>query len=975
MSQIVVTKIPKKVPVLIDEETGLKKKKRVCAYARVSTDLEDQRNSYEAQLNEYDRRIKNNPEWEFVGLYSDEGISGTCLKRRDGFQRMIKDALDGKIDLILVKSISRFARNTVDCLKTVRELRTKNVEVKEYDPKETKFIKSHLPFNRAFKIGASSIKTKPFRLIFTILLTTVSLVMFGVTSTFMLYNSSYTYKEALANSSQDYEMIQKNYKYERINYNANLSTGEIEEQSSYKDEAETYFTQEDLDRLNSTSSNNFAGVFKFRSYDVPMTFANISVPSSDLYHRYTSQNCAITGFVDAGSDYMSKNGFSIISGTYPTNTDEIAISEYIFQVLKADTNQNINNYEDVIYSDANKKTFEVRINSNSNQITKKFKITAIYNVGQIPTVYDALKDPDSLNTNQTGELSGKFRRYMSSSFHTLGYVSEGFYDFYYDILKPENNSYGGASSASGRGLSIGSWQPTNVEDNYWFSYFPTLIVNQVINDLTFYGLDGTKIDYKEPVGNQMYVNGREYQRVQREKENSELYALTNIVYNCQYSKESSDLFRTASEARKNNYINAINNYANNRSTNSDEVSEEDILALKQYLEPVLRNTYILQEAQNLYSKFNNEHKNENAKYSAFCSLCDTFFTKFWSDDYDYSDFDTTVTQLDTYLKSFKDEYKEYQLVQYAQDPYWYNNNSKDRSISEEDENAIYYLRDQYYQDSMGLSNQQYESLEDFANKYGVSLKTYGYVGDNYSKEIKVYWGSYNGQKGEMEILGYFEAPYYAESIINDNFIEQNAIIENYNVYYSVAKTDYVKPQQEKYENAVSKTEYSEEQISSMLYDDGVVFYEMTNDIYTGVASIVDMIKTLKTIFLIVGAVTGTFAALMLFNFISSSISSKTKEIGILRAVGAKGSDLFKIFFSESGLIAVICSLIAIAVSIIICSVLNKEFMAKISLKVIQFGIVNVLLVIGGALVITVIGTVIPVLIASKRPPVESIRTL
>ena len=130
MSQIVVTKIPKKVPVLIDEETGLKKKKRVCAYARVSTDLEDQRNSYEAQLSEYDRRIKNNPEWEFVGLYSDEGISGTCLKRRDGFQRMIKDALDGKIDLILVKSISRFARNTVDCLKTVRELRAKNVEVK-----------------------------------------------------------------------------------------------------------------------------------------------------------------------------------------------------------------------------------------------------------------------------------------------------------------------------------------------------------------------------------------------------------------------------------------------------------------------------------------------------------------------------------------------------------------------------------------------------------------------------------------------------------------------------------------------------------------------------------------------------------------------------------------------------------------------------------------------------------------------------
>ena len=125
----IVKKIPKKVPVLIDEETGLKRKKRVCGYARVSTDLLDQKNSYEAQLDEYDQRIKKNPEWEFVGLYSDEGITGTCLDKRDGFNQMIKDALDSKIDLILVKSISRFARNTVDCLKTVRELRAKHVEV------------------------------------------------------------------------------------------------------------------------------------------------------------------------------------------------------------------------------------------------------------------------------------------------------------------------------------------------------------------------------------------------------------------------------------------------------------------------------------------------------------------------------------------------------------------------------------------------------------------------------------------------------------------------------------------------------------------------------------------------------------------------------------------------------------------------------------------------------------------------------
>lgn len=124
-----ITVIPKKEILAINAATGSIIKRRVAAYARVSTDLEDQKNSFNAQLEEYTNRIGKNPTWEFVKLYSDKGISGTSTKHRVGFQRMIKDALDGKIDLILVKSISRFARNTVDCLKTVRELRKKNVEV------------------------------------------------------------------------------------------------------------------------------------------------------------------------------------------------------------------------------------------------------------------------------------------------------------------------------------------------------------------------------------------------------------------------------------------------------------------------------------------------------------------------------------------------------------------------------------------------------------------------------------------------------------------------------------------------------------------------------------------------------------------------------------------------------------------------------------------------------------------------------
>ena len=103
--------------------------KRVCAYARVSTDSEEQLTSYSSQIKHYSEKIKSNPDWEFVGVYADEGISGTQVKNRTEFQKMIDDALNGKIDMIIAKSISRFARNTLDTLKYVRLLREHNVDV------------------------------------------------------------------------------------------------------------------------------------------------------------------------------------------------------------------------------------------------------------------------------------------------------------------------------------------------------------------------------------------------------------------------------------------------------------------------------------------------------------------------------------------------------------------------------------------------------------------------------------------------------------------------------------------------------------------------------------------------------------------------------------------------------------------------------------------------------------------------------
>lgn len=121
------------IPQTIDPKTRMAyeslRKRKVAGYARVSTSNEEQITSYKNQVKYYTNYISSNPMWDFVGVYTDEGISGTDTRRRAGFIQMMEDARNGKIDLIITKSISRFSRNTLQCLDAIRELKSMNVEI------------------------------------------------------------------------------------------------------------------------------------------------------------------------------------------------------------------------------------------------------------------------------------------------------------------------------------------------------------------------------------------------------------------------------------------------------------------------------------------------------------------------------------------------------------------------------------------------------------------------------------------------------------------------------------------------------------------------------------------------------------------------------------------------------------------------------------------------------------------------------
>lgn len=125
--EIVVIKAAEPVS-LRDTRTEL----RVCAYCRVSTDNIEQTSSFELQKNYYEEYIAKHDNWKMVDIFADEGISGTSMAKREGFKRMIRECLAGKIDLIVTKSVSRFSRNVVDCIDTIRKLKTMNPPVRVF---------------------------------------------------------------------------------------------------------------------------------------------------------------------------------------------------------------------------------------------------------------------------------------------------------------------------------------------------------------------------------------------------------------------------------------------------------------------------------------------------------------------------------------------------------------------------------------------------------------------------------------------------------------------------------------------------------------------------------------------------------------------------------------------------------------------------------------------------------------------------
>lgn len=775
---------------------------------------------------------------------------------------------------------------------------TTEIKTKEYDGKKTKFIKSRLPISHAFKIGASSLKVKPIRLIFTIFLSVIAFAMFGIVSTFMLYDESYSVSGALQEADYPFATTRVNCIYKYNNVVVNLNDGSLTKDYEYESTHPTQFSQKDIDELNDNDVGlKFTGVFNING---SLSF-NLDFSQSSDY--FTVKN--LIGFSDCGERFLSDNGFSLKEGKYPVNSNEIAVSNYIADLFKSEGKTAL----------GSEMTYKVNGYTDIKPVT--LKIVGIYDLGDIDSRYNELKEePDENLTKKEQEqreaLISSLRDMLQSGFYTVGFVSEDFYnenidgnintEKVFDYTNSVSSAYIGGVVIERDKSSLDNYdEPDYISD----LLFTETIVKNLKNGFEFYDLNGEKLnvdsdDFKMNES-EIYIN---------------LETLSSVYVDALYQMVDKNV---------ENFLDTVYSIVNN-------LKEEK------------RNDYY-----DIIGKIIEEYRNY---YRDYCYYAES------------------ITDYYNTLKNIYDNYAD--LVNNVKDVAVLPVNLK--YLPGSDDCSMSLGKELYFISDSEINEIKNAVTEDYKNIIGSEFSLSGFSNKRYYKD-------YNGITGELSVTGYFSCNTYdTAEIVSDAFIKKHSSYSDYNFYFN--STNYISSNDAIYDYAMTKTDNSKEQIAFMLSinEQNSTVLTIRNNIYEGLSIFIGMINELKTVFLIIGCVVGVFAALMLLNFISTSISYKRKEIGILRAVGARGTDVFKIFFAEAFIIAMICFIFASISAGVVCSILNNtvselSFLDIKLARLLDFGVINVATVFVIAVVVSAIATFFPVFSASRKSPVDSIRSL
>lgn len=799
---------------------------------------------------------------------------------------------------------------------------------KTYTAAQSKFIRSKLPAKHAMKIGISGLKNKPVRLFFTILLCVVSFVLFGVLSTLMLYNSEGMFKQTLKDSSHNFVVFDKIYLIENSYY----ENGTLRD--TYENIGTAKFSSDELELIGNTFGKGAFGAVSINAQ------VNLRQAAS-MYWRNTISNAAYM----PEETLLRRN----LTGAYPQNKNEICVSSYFANMLAECKTTDKNG------AVINLATPNELIGKSILIDSYEFKVTGIFDSGEIDAKFDALKD----NTNQDYSLQRDFEKLLTDGTHLLVALSEEGLQWFNDRYDNIYNMFSDADRNHRGNAYIEDTSST--QSDFQEDLKGPMIENGLMSgSFVLYGgfSSLTPTSYVALTNNEISA-----------PQNNEAIVPFSLLYHTLSNKimnEQNKLNSALNTLREISYRETdLNNLITNLQAELTTIRAE-ITRIDEELSNAEQGSAWYQELSNM----KNDLENQKSGYESQLLSCEQEKSGL------YQNLPDGIVATPETLTA---KLEELQARCYALDHLNHTieilRSGSEMIFSEgqaEPTEKTYSLEER---ETMlrELIAAHPEFFSDLTLKFSLSSfnssaplteeSSYAVVGiliptntpDVYVED-KVYFNdTVSNEFWDIQKVG---MSYHESSSKYRN--EEGAIFTRLYVPYdhSDAQTNYLW-------DVYSNTEFSEN--DSRL--------GLRGNYIESLQTIDSFVEELSTVFFYVGLVLAVFAILLFSNFISVSISQKRREIGILRAVGARSLDVFKIFFSESLIIAAICSLLSIFGSAFLCKVLNMELGSTLGASIFVFGIASILIIFAIALFTALLATFLPVWNAAKKKPVDSIRAI
>lgn len=757
----------------------------------------------------------------------------------------------------------------------------KKIPKKEYDPKKTRFIRSKLPLRHAFRIGVSGLKSKPIRLIFTILLCSVAFIMFGLFSTLMLYDKDETLYQTFNDSGVAVLRADKRYKI--------TTSGD---DYSYDTVYHTRMTDDELKKIADRFGSETVGVTAlyqpsngslYNGYNISSAKIFDADPSSASLGEYYAAELRYAGYLPENHPLRNK-----ITGTYPVNNDEVLISSYTASVLTA-----LGYEKSATESALIGKTISF-YTALSGGSASPYKITGIFDSGDklLAQKYEKYKKEIERKGSQE-----EIRKMLEDIENLQAELQDGMYEavFFNESVASSIASATKEQKANPFGQKL-SWQ-------YRLSFG---IDSSEYYDSVYY----VSSDLLSEAGETVFSEGKTS------------VSAGEIVLSAQtFYSYLARCYDTSNEFASNldNELNGQGDiYSWLKGENIPSSGDANYEAYLQYLGKTGEG---------------GQYHDQAAIYKIVCDLFENSFT----------------------IDSLGDEphsFAEWMQIALLQMPY---NSDK-------------------------VTQTQAKTI------WTEILKRYNAVAANLpAVSAKVLANGNDSAVGKATRFFVAGVNLYSDSTVaflsSSDYETLKAVSDSYNEY-----TEYKTNQSTKYtEDPNAKYDIVFAPYSSAHRNDLSLFtYEYSSDdsriaLGNNVGQALELVNVMidetSQVFLWIGVVMAAFSMLLLSSFIAISISYKKKEIGILRAVGARGADVFKIFFSEAFVIALICFVLGVAGSIAGCKILNDEVSSAIHASLFVFGGASIAILLGIAIVTSAVATFFPVFSAARKKPVESIRAL